>query len=68
MGKRARRGGVNVSCPEVICPCGFGLSPGPQLSTGVGLGTLSFIAVRYLGSEGQVFQKFEKYHFFRLVG
>jgi len=39
-----------LPCPEVVCPCGLGFSSVAPLSGGVGLGSLSSIAVRYLGS------------------
>jgi hypothetical protein len=46
--------------PEVVCPGGLRLSPGSSLSSGIGLGALSSIAVKYLASEGQVVKIFEK--------
>jgi len=47
-----------LSCPEVVGACGLAFSPGAPLPSDAGLRTLSSIAVKYLGFEGQVCQNF----------
>ena len=34
------RGQNFLSCPQVVCPCGFGFFPGPSLPSGAGLGAV----------------------------
>jgi len=51
-------GGKNfLSCPQMVCPCGFSFSPGPSLPGGAGLGAISLPAVEHLVTTGLVCSK-----------
>ena len=50
---------VFLLCPAVVCPCGLGFSFSAPLSGGAGLESLRSTALRFLGSEGKVRQKFK---------
>jgi hypothetical protein len=40
-------------CPAVVCACGLGFSPDAPLSSGAGIGGLSYTALKFLDSHGK---------------
>jgi len=51
--------------PEVLCPYGLGFPPGAPLPGGAGLGSLGSMALRFLGSEGNVYKNFQGKAFYQ---